>query len=1037
MARYGLYEEIISEILRKQFENTDLSRVKIEKEKIDKEESSILLGKYIGNVYQKTLQIFKNDIGKQIEFTNKLIDFLKAETNEESLGDFRVDGNAEILLSILDKVDSGIPFKENKETIRPITPLSQSSLFTGTAKDPSLASELKKEILTSDRIDMLISFIKWSGIVVIEKELLEFTSRPNSKLRMISTSYMKATDYKAVEFLSKLPNTEIKISYDINRTRLHAKAYLFYRNTGYTTAYIGSSNLSNPALTSGLEWNLKVTAKDSPHIVQKFEGTFETYWEEKEFVKFNKGEQERLKNALDPEQRNETGLTFFADVQPYSFQEEILEKLEAERNVHNRNRNLVVAATGTGKTVISAFDYKRFCQNNIGKKNRLLFIAHRKEILEQSRDCFRTILKNRNFGDLMVGSHKPSNIEHLFVSIQSFNSKDLDKFTSSDFYDFIIVDEFHHAKAPSYKKLLEYYQPKTLLGLTATPERMDGKDILEFFDGKISAEIRLYEALNRKLLTPFQYFGVTDEIKYTDAWQNGKYDERILEKKYLESDSRTELIIHSINKYVRDISQIICVGFCVTVNHANYMASYFKKNGLKAIALTGESSEKERDTVKQKLISKEINFVFVVDIYNEGVDIPEIDTVLFLRPTESLTIFLQQLGRGLRLFPTKENLTVLDFIGQSHKSYRFEDKFQALIGKTHNSIQKELENNFPHLPAGCVIELEKQSKEYVLENIKASLKTYRPHLVKKIKDFSRNTGKDLTLTNFIDHYHLSLNDIYSKASWNRLLREAEIISEYNQPDEEQLTKGLRRILHINSRRFINSVQNLLTESNIKINKKFLLMLYYDLWFNDATKTGFDDLEQSISQLFKNNFFVSELIEILNYRFEQIDFVDKELKLQFDCPLDLHCRYTRDEILAGFGFYSFEKKKAQREGVLYLENIKTDIFFITLNKSEKEYSPTTLYDDYAISEKLFHWQSQSTTSDTSPTGKRYINQSNNNINVMLFVRENKTENGIGSPYYFLGTAHYKSHVGSKPMSIVWELDYPMPAHLLKETKKLAI
>lgn len=1035
--KFGLYEQIISEILKKEFQKADLTKVFIEKEKIDEEESPILLSKYLSDILYNALNIYKNDVPKQVEIANKLIDFLKTETDDSDIDEFKIQVDAEMLLAILDKVNSGINFSERKEILRPISPLSQSSLFTGTSKDPSLASELKKEILTSDKIDMLVSFVKWSGIVVIEKELIEFTSRPNSKLRILTTSYMKATDYKAVEFLSKLPNTEVKISYDTNRTRLHAKAYLFHRDTGFTTAYIGSSNLSNPALTSGLEWNLKVTAKDSSHIVQKFEGTFETYWEDKEFVLFNQLQKERLQLALSPEENNESGLAFYADVQPYSFQEEILETLEAERTVHNRNRNLIVAATGTGKTVVSAFDYKRFSERNPGVKNRLLFVAHRKEILEQSRDCFRTILRNRNFGDLMVGNHKPTNNDHLFVSIQSFNSKDLEEFTSSDFYDFIIVDEFHHAKAPSYKTLLEHYNPKILLGLTATPERMDGKDVVEYFDGRIAAEIRLYEALNRKLLSPFQYFGVTDIINYTDAWQNGKYDDKMLEEKYLDNDSRNNLIIQSVDKYVRNINEIICIGFCVTVNHANYMSAYFNQKGFKAIALTGESTNEERDSVKHKLVSREINFVFVVDIYNEGVDIPEIDTILFLRPTESLTIFLQQLGRGLRLAKSKECLTVLDFIGHSHKNYSFEDKFTAMVGKTHNSIQKELESDFPHLPAGCVIELEKQAKEYVLENIKASLKGYKPQIISRIKTFTSDTGKELTLRNFIEHYHLSLDDIYSKLCWNRFLVEVGLRNNFFQQDEEQLTKGIRRLLHNNSRRMITSLEHFLINPKVKMDETILTMLHHSLWFEGTNKVRFQNLEDSMSNLFKNKIMVDELKEVLKINFDNINFIDKKIELPFECLLDLHCRYTRDEILVALGHNSFDRKKVQVSGSIYIANLKADLLFVTLYKSDKVFSPSTLYEDYAISDSLFHWQSSSTVSEKSPTGQRYINQRKNKNLILLFVRENKRENGLGSPYYFLGPVNYKNHSGNRPISITWELEYPMPAHLLKETAKLSI
>lgn len=1043
----GLYEQVINKLIVDSMDKLSSKKL-IDKEKIDEAESSMILAQYLAGVIRKGLSFVDKDddrkVSRQVSICNRIIETLLRETDEESLSEYMITGDAEVLLAILDKMNSAHVLLDNKKIVRPTTPLSQSSLFTGSLFEPSLVSELKKEIVSTDRIDMLMSFVKWSGLRMIAEELEDFTRE--HPLRVITTSYMGATDYKAVEFLSSLPNTEVKVSYDTKRTRLHAKAYLFYRETGFSTAYIGSSNLSNTAISSGLEWNMKVTEQDSKDILRKFDATFEAYWHDKEFRIFIPGEGEELKQALVQERSYGDDYTVFNfDIQPYNYQREILDKLQAERDLHGKYRNLVVAATGTGKTVISAFDYKRFCEDNSKGTNKLLFIAHREEILKQSLACFRGILKNGNFGELWVGKNQPTQTEHLFMSIQTFNSKEFEKDTTPECYDFIVVDEFHHAAAPTYQKILEYYKPKILLGLTATPERMDGKDVLEYFDGRIAAEIRLYEAIDRKLLAPFQYFGVSDNfVDYSHLkWSRGGYDISELENVYTKNDQRSELIVDSLKKYANDIDETMGLGFCVSIEHAKYMANYFNRRGIKSIALHGGSNDEERISAQDKLKNKGIHFIFVVDLYNEGVDIPEVNTILFLRPTESLTVFLQQLGRGLRLCKGKDYLTVLDFVGQSHKKYNFEEKFRVLLSKTHHSVQKEIENQFPNLPKGCFIQLEKVAQRYILDNIKYSLNN-KQNIVRKIKTFTEDTGKELTLGNFAAHYNMSLNDIYTRASWNRLCVDAGVRGYFNNPDEQKLTKSLLRVAHINSRRWIEFLlsqldnihkldERLLNEEQFKM----LSMLHYSIWQEPLNNMGFKSIKDSLLRIHRNREMFDELKEILKINYERIDFVDKKLNLGFPCPLDLHCLYSRDEILSALGYYQLDRKPSQREGVLYIQDKKVDAFFITLNKSEKDYSPSTLYEDYAIDDSFFHWQSQSTTSDTSKMGQRYINHKKMGGKVLLFVREYKKEEGVTSPYYFLGNANFVSYTGSKPMNIVWRLDNPMPAFLVKKAGKMIV
>jgi HKD family nuclease len=485
-----------------------------------------------------------------------------------------INVEGKVLKAVFSKVDAHFSDLDLRlKEITPYTRLSHSELFTGGNSGLSLESELKKEILSADRVDLLVSFIKFKGIIILEKELKEFTNR-GGKLRVITTTYMGASDFKAIQLLSKLDNTEVKISYNTGNERLHAKAYLFYRNSGFHTGYIGSSNFSRSALTDGLEWNLKITTKEVSHIIDKFQKTFDAYWLNDEFETFDeKNNKERLIDALKQGKNSKefTSTTSYFDIKPFPYQNEILEKLEVERAVHNRFRNLLVAATGTGKTVVSAFDYKRFKQNNTSAK--LLFLAHRKEILQQSRYTFQGILKDPNFGELWVDGMFPNNFELVFASVQSVNNQLGNLNLTPEYYDYIIIDECHHQIANSYRSIINYFKPKILLGLTATPERMDGGDILEDFCNKIAAEIRLPEALNRKLLCPFQYFGITDSVDLSQVgWDKGRYIASELTNLYTSNDRRINEIISNLDKYTKDLNDVRAIGFCVSMEHAEFMA---------------------------------------------------------------------------------------------------------------------------------------------------------------------------------------------------------------------------------------------------------------------------------------------------------------------------------------------------------------------------------------------------------------------------------------------------------------------------------
>ncbi|MCW3120729.1 MAG: hypothetical protein JWQ38_221 [Flavipsychrobacter sp.] len=1045
MFELGLYEQLINKLVSSKLNKIDTATYFIKETTLDKAEASRYLSSYLAEKIQYALSTIQGDnsIEEQIALSNKIILLLNEALNEITDNNI-IEIQGRVLTAVLSKIDSDYSNLEDRlKQITPYTRFTQSELFTGgTNLKISLDSELRKEIQSANEICFLVSFIKFAGIRIFQKELQEFTDN-GGRLKVITTSYMGATDLKAVELLANLKNTEVKISYNTQSERLHAKAYLFLRDTGFHTGYIGSSNLSRSAVTNGLEWNLKITTKEIPHIIDRFKKTFESYWQDDSFEFFDKNrDSAKLQQSLSSQKNNSTPFVTYFDLTPHHYQKEILEKLEAERVLHNRTRNLIVAATGTGKTMIAAFDYKNFKSSN--SRARILFIAHRKEIIEQALATFRGVLKDNNFGELWGDNMIPSKHDSVFALVQTLNNQLPQTNLSEDYYDYIVVDEVHHITAKSYRAILNTFKPKILLGLTATPERMDNENILSDFCNVIAAEIRLPEALNSGLLCPFQYFGISDSVDLSKAkWERGKYLQSELNNIYTNNDRRVTDILLSMNKYLTDIHEVTALGFCVSQEHAKYMSEKFIEAGLKADYLTSNNSD-ERSDLRLKLLSKKINYLFVVDIFNEGVDIPEIDTVLFLRPTESLTVFLQQLGRGLRIKPNKDCLTVLDFVGNSRPEYDFEKKFRALIGKTNTSTKKEIEDEFPHLPLNSSIILEKKAKEYILSNIASATNFNKKQLLDKIRSFKYNIDKPLTLKNFTEEYNIPLAQIYKngKTCWTRLCVEAEVTNDLNSRNELEIARAIgKKWLVCNSTSYLSFILNLAYKNFIvdittlsEEEKIMCLMLYYDVWQNP---NEFIDLNTAILELGNNKLLVTEIIDVLEILIDKVDFIERDISLDYPMPLKVYSRYTKDEIFCSFSCNTFYLRSPSREGVLNIKDKNTELLFVTLEKSEKDYSPTTLYDDYAISESLFHWQSQNKAKSDSGPGLSYVRQVETGKKILLFVREkNKDEFGNTLGFVFLGHVKYVDHYNEKPMSITWELNEPIPPYMWKDSAKLA-
>lgn len=1042
MLKDGIYEQILNQEILDQLEKIDPKTRDYKLEQLNADDSRQLLTIYLSQVIRSGLHylrdIFKSGEDKaaliaQIRLANSIVDQVALHTGEADYEDLQILEQGEVLTSIYHKLTQS----QKITPIRPQTSIVENALFTGSKNEPSMLSEIKKEISSSDQVDLLVSFIKWSAIRPLLGDLEAFCQKAGHQLRVIATTYTQATDYKAILTLSQLPNTTVKINYETDHARLHAKSYLFKRETGFSTAYIGSSNLSSAALTTGLEWNVKVTEQESFDIVNKFAVSFESYWNDPSFETFDP-DQEDCRKKLQTELNRHKANTFHLEtsIRPYNYQQEILDRLQAEREVYGHYKNLLVAATGVGKTVIAAFDFKRYLAEH--PHARLLFVAHRQEILEQSLQKFREVLNDFNFGHLLVGQYKTDDVSQLFVSIQSFNSEKMADLLPSDYYDFIIIDEFHHAAAKSYQKLLSHFKPKILLGLTATPDRMDGQDILQYFDGNIAAEMLLGEAIDRQLLCPFQYFGVTDNVDYSGMkWSRGQYEVSELENVYTANDARAKLILRNLDKYSNNLEDIKGLGFCVSVKHAEFMAAAFNQAGIPSAALSGQTAQADRQQAKEDLTSGKLKFIFVVDLYNEGVDIPAVNTILFLRPTQSPTIFLQQLGRGLRLSPGKDCLTVLDFIGQANRHYNYEAKFKALTGPGH-ALPYEIRDGFPHLPAACYLELEPVAKKYILANLGQNAAN-KNGLTQRVKTFSEDTGLELNLANFLKAYDMSLYDFYHASgsrSLFRLKKWAGLITD-DRDVENQVYQKFSSFFHIDSKRLLDywlAYLKMPKETSNETERLMLGMLYYSFYKKKPAQLGFKDLHEGIKDFLKEDFVKEELMEVLRYRLSQLTVLPEANEYPFTCPLEVHCHYNVNQIMAAFDYFNQDQSPEFREGVKYFADKKTDIFLINLNKSEKDFSPSTMYEDYAINAQLFHWQSQSQDRPASPKIQRYIHQGETGNLISLFVREFKKQGNYTAAYTFLGNADYVSSAGERPVSFVWHLHQAIPASLLAKANK---
>jgi superfamily II DNA or RNA helicase/HKD family nuclease len=1020
----GVYEHLLTEGLAEDIGALDAPRLH-KLEPLDESDAHEVLARHLMREVATALSGVsgKDQLKTQIAVVNHLLRELRAQLPDaDGTVASEVRPEARELFAI---------YSREPQPPRPSTPLASSTLLTRNRAEPSLSSELAHEIETADRIDVLVAFISMGGLRALRSALDRFALRLGhepERFRILTTVYSGTTEAAAVDGLARLPGARVKVSYDVRRTRLHAKAWMFHRNTGLHTAYVGSANLTSTALGSGQEWMVKVCAADLPHVIETFRGTFEGLWNDAEFEPYDIDDDacvNRLRVALKQQREPSQSPQQFFTLRPFPFQQEILDKLDTERVVHGRLRNLVVAATGTGKTVVAAFDYQRHAER-ARSRPRLLFLAHRKELLEQALRTFRQVLRDGSFGELWIDGEAPKHWEHVFASIQSASRPGALDRVGHEHFRFVVVDECHHAPAASYQALVPNLRPDVLLGLTATPERSDGKSLLPDFDGHIAAELRIWHALERQLLVPFEYYGISDNTDLTHVrMSRGGYDAADLAQVYTGHHARVDLIVEQLTQRVANILDVRAIAFCVSVEHAEFMAKALSERGLRALAVHGATNGEERDAAPRRLEAREVQVLCTCDLYNEGVDLPFVDTLLLLRPTSSATIFLQQLGRGLRHSSNKQSCLVLDFIGTHRADFRFDEVLCALTNTPRSKLEKMVEDGFPFLPSGCVLQLDRVAQEQVLESVRAQLHG-RKGMIRDLQ-LQLQQGVRPTLASYLRDSGRSLEEVYGKndSSWTALQRRAGLLVDDGGAEEVSVKFG--HLLHIDEVERLKLLATPPAASTTPLESRRYAMIATQLERFGVIKTA----EEITAYLTHQPAAADELQQLKVVLGDRIAFAEAKLPVA-EWPLALHRHYRGREVLAAIGrAASGQKNPGLLKGVFKVPDRRQELLFVTLDKSARSFSPTTRYRDHAISPDLFHWETPSAASVSRDSGRRYIESPGNGWSFFLFVRTD-TDAAFG----FLGPVHYVSHEGDRPIAITWRLEHPLPAALYDRYATLA-
>ena len=719
--------------------------------------------------------------------------------------------------------DTAENLRNTSETERITQEIWSTDVMTGGSdRRMQLYYQLIQSLKKADSVDIIVSFLMESGVKMLLEELDNALKR-GAKIRILTGNYLGITQPSALYLLKKKLGSRVDMRFYNEKDRsFHPKSYIFHYR-GYNDIYIGSSNISRSALTSGIEWNYRFSSVSDPKNYEKFYHAFEDLFEHHSIIIDNEELKRYSQNwhrpavAKDLERyeyshQNEENESEDTKVQllyePRGAQIEALCALEDTR-AEGAKRALVQAATGVGKTYLAAFDSKSY--------ERVLFVAHREEILKQAAVSFRNVRNSEDYG-FFTGEGKSTDKSVIFASVATLGRSEYlsEKYFAPDYFQYLVIDEFHHAVNEQYQRIVKYFKPQFLLGLTATPERMDGRNIYELCDYNVPYEISLKDAINKGMLVPFHYYGIYDDTDYSGLHLiRGRYDEKELNETYIGNVHRHDLIY----KYYCKYGSKKALGFCCSRAHAEEMAKEFCERGIPSAAVYSNANgtySEERGKAIEKLKSGEIRVIFSVDMFNEGVDITSVDMVMFLRPTESPIVFLQQLGRGLRRSKGKEYLNVLDFIGNYEKAGRV--RF-LLTGRTLGKNEYYNPADRSAFPDDCLIDFDMKLIDLFSEMDKKHLKV-RDQIRNeyyRVKELLGRIPSRMDLFTYMD------DDIYRVAIThskdNPFKRYLDFRKELGELTEEEniLYSGI-------GREFINLIEN---TNMSKVYKMPVLMAFYN------------------------------------------------------------------------------------------------------------------------------------------------------------------------------------------------------------------